>query len=189
MAGPLSPWLPTVPRCSFWSVLADPEGLLLRATSGAAAPCTGRVFPVPAVCHCRNSWEFMMLSSLNYFVSPPQVTVLSAQQSSKTSAFLCLSALDESTRKSWPCSFFTSSGDLAVLQVHKLVFESEMWDKLICNLKLELWGGYAGSNPHLNQWTLVVNHFCIALSRLDLVVWSTTEMALGPHWEKLYMVT
>jgi len=55
MAGPLSPWLPTVPRCSFWSVLADPEGLLLRATSGAAAPCTGRVFPVPAVCHCRNS--------------------------------------------------------------------------------------------------------------------------------------
>lgn len=48
MAGPLSPWLPTLPWCCFWSAPADPEGLLLRASSEAATPHTDRDFSVPA---------------------------------------------------------------------------------------------------------------------------------------------
>lgn len=113
--GHLSPWLPTVLWCSFWSVPADPEGLLLRANSGAATPHTGRNFPLPAGCPCWLRVYDVILPEIHVAATG---TVLEAQQSSKTSAFLCLSALDESTRKSWPCSFFTSCGNLAVLQVY-----------------------------------------------------------------------
>lgn len=161
------------------------EGLLLRAGSGAAIPYTSRDFPVPAGCVTEMLNVYDVLPKLDLTVSLLQV--LLAQQSSKTSAFLCLSALDESTRKSWPCSSFPSCGDLAVLQVYRGVWIRNLtkWDKRICNLKLELWGGYEGSSPSWNQWILAVNHSCIALSSLELVIWSAPEMTLGPDWAKI----
>lgn len=49
MAGTLSPYLPSVPQYSFWSVPGDPEGLVYRASSEAATPHAGRNFPVLVV--------------------------------------------------------------------------------------------------------------------------------------------
>lgn len=49
MAGTLSPYLPSVPQYSFWSVPGDPEGLVYRASSEAATPQAGRNFPVLVV--------------------------------------------------------------------------------------------------------------------------------------------
>lgn len=110
-------------------------------------------------------WVYnVILPELLVTFSLPQVTDPSAQQSSKTSTFLCLSALDESTRKSWPCSFFTSCADLAVLKVCKLVFESETWETSLSvtwnwNYEVDMKGPILAGISGLWEWIIPILFF------------------------------